>query len=207
VCNILILTAQPQMFQSVIGRTQRRRRPGILDGMHSAPLPATLRLHGIDWARYFAPVLFFGFLASLCLGLIAVSAFLATIRDPMMIAAAGLFGLLATGAAGAVILRLQMRWLRYTSVPISSDRQTALAALRRLAAEAGWRITRQGAGSLEARTPGSMFTEGERVCVEIREHQVLVASICDPNVGFSLVGHRRCQQHCERVRRAVQADV
>jgi hypothetical protein len=195
------------MSQSVIVRTQQQRRPGILNDMHSAPLPATLRLHGIDWARYFAPVLFFGFLASLCLGLIAVSAFLVTIPDAMMIAAAGLFGLLATGAAGAVILRLQMRWLRYTSVPISGDRQTALAALRRLAAEAGWRITRQGAGSLEARTPGTMFTEGERVCVEIRDHQVLVASICDPNVGFSLVGHRRCQQHCERVRRAVQSDV
>ena len=195
------------MSQSVIVRTQLRRRPGILDDMHSAPLPATLKPHGIDWARYFAPVLFFGFLASLCLGLIAVSAFLVTIPDAMMIAAAGLFGLLATGSAGAVILRLQMRWLRYTSVPISGDRQTALAALRRLAAEAGWHITRQGAGDWEARTPGSMFTEGERVCVEIRDHQVLVASICDPNVGFSLVGHRRCQQHCERVRGAVQSDV
>jgi hypothetical protein len=195
------------MSQSVIVRTRRRRRPGILDDMHSAPLPATLRLHGIDWARYFAPVLFFGFLASLCLGLIAVSAFLVTIPDATLIAAAGLFGLLATGAAGAVILRLQMRWLRYTSIPISSDRQTALAALRGLATEAGWHITRQGAGGWEARTPGSMFTEGERVCVEIRDHQVLVASICDPNVGFSLVGHRRCQQHCERVRRAVQSGV
>jgi hypothetical protein len=195
------------MCQSVIGRTQLQRRPGILKDMHSAPLPATLRLHGIDWARYFAPVLFFGFLASLCLGLIAVSAFLATVRDPVMIAVAGLFGLLATGAAGTVILRLQMRWLRYTSIPISSDRQTVLAALRRLAAEAGWSVTRQGAGSLEARTPGTMFTEGERVCVEIRDHELLVASICDPNVGFSLVGHRRCQQHCERVRQAVQADV
>jgi hypothetical protein len=207
VCNILILAARPPMSWSVIVRTQPQRRPGILKDMHSAPLPATLRLHGIDWARYFAPVLFFGFLASLCLGLIAVSAFLVTIRDPMMVAAAGLFGLLATGAAGAVVLRLQMRWLRYTSIPISCDPETALAALRRLATEAGWRITRQTAGGLEARTPGTMFAEGERVFVEIRDQQVLVASICDPDVGFSLVGHQRCQQHCERVRQAVQADV
>ncbi len=50
-----------------------------------------------------------------------------------------------------------------------------------------------------------MFAEGERVCVEFRDDQVLVASICDPNVGFSLVGHQRCVQHCEQVRRAVLA--
>jgi hypothetical protein len=30
-----------------------------------------------------------------------------------------------------------------------------------------------------------------------------VACICDPDVGFSLVGRRRCQQHRELVRQAV----
>jgi hypothetical protein len=171
--------------------------------MYSATLPATLRLHGIDRARYFAPVMFFAFLAALCLATIAVSAFLVTFHDALAIGAAGLFGMLATGAAGAVILRLQLRWLRYTAIPITTDRQTALAAIGRLVTEAGWRITRQGDDSLEARTPDTLFAEGERVCVEIRDRQVLVASICDPNVGFSLVGHQRCRQHCERVRRAV----
>jgi hypothetical protein len=173
--------------------------------MHSATVPTTLRLQGIDWARYFAPVMLFAFLAALCLALIAVSAFLVSIHDALAITAAGLFGMLATGAAGAVILRLQLRWLRYTAIPISTDPATALAAVRRLAAEAGWRIARQAADGLEARTPDTLFAEGERVSVEIRDHEVLVASICDPNVGFSLVGHRRCQQHCERVRQAVLA--
>ncbi len=171
--------------------------------MYSATLPATLRLHGIDRARYFAPVMFFAFLAALCLATIAVSAFLVTFHDALAITAAGVFGMLATGAAGAVILRLQLRWLRFTAIAITTDRHTALAAIRRLAAEAGWRITRQADDGLEARTPDTLFAEGERVCVEIRDQQVLVASICDPNVGFSLVGHQRCQQHCERVRRAV----
>jgi len=50
-----------------------------------------------------------------------------------------------------------------------------------------------------------MFAEGERVYVEFHDREVLVASICDPDVGFSLVGHKRCLQHCDRVRRAVLA--
>ncbi len=173
--------------------------------MHSATAPATFRLQGIDRARYFAPVAFFAFLAALCLALITVSAFLVTIHDALAIAVAGMFGMLATGAAGAVILRLQLRWLRYTAIPISTDPDLALAAVRRLVAEAGWRLTRQADDGLEARTPDTLFAEGERISVQIRDHAVLVASICDPNVGFSLVGHQRCQQHCERVRRAVLA--
>ena len=48
--------------------------------MHSATLP-TLQLQGIDRARYFAPVVFFGFLAALCLALITVSPFLVTFHD------------------------------------------------------------------------------------------------------------------------------
>jgi hypothetical protein len=173
--------------------------------MHSAALPATLKLHGLDRARYFAPVAFLGFLAALCLALITVSAFLVTIRDALAIAAAGLFGLMLTGGTGAVILKLQLRWLRYASIPISGDRDPAFAAVRQLVSDAGWRILRQDASGLEARTPGTMFAEGERVYVEFRDREALVASICDPDVGFSLVGHKRCLEHCDRVRRAVLA--
>jgi len=171
--------------------------------MRSATAPATLKLQGIDRARYFAPVAFFAFLAALCLALITVSPFLVTVHDALAIAVAGFFGLLATGASGAVILRLQLRWLRYTAIPISTDPQLAFESVRRLVHDAGWRITRQAQDGLEARTPDTLFAEGERVSVKIRDHEVLVASICDPNVGFSLVGHERCQEHCERVRRAV----
>jgi len=171
--------------------------------MHSAAFPTTLRLQGIDRARYFAPVVFFGFLAAMCLALVTVSAFLVTIRDAMAIAAAGLFGLLATGGVGALILRLQLRWLRYTAIPLSIAPDLALAAARRAAAEAGWTLSRQDSRGFDALTPGTMFAEGERVSVQIRDQQLLVASICDPTVGFSLTGHQRCLQHCERLRQAV----
>jgi hypothetical protein len=171
--------------------------------MYSASLPATVQLRGLDRARFFAPAMFFGALALLCLGLIALSPFLVTIHDAIAIAAAGVFGLLATGAAAALILRLQLRWLRYASVPLGTDAATARGAIHRLAAQAGWRITRENATSLEARTTGTLFDDGERICIEIGEHELRVASLCDPTVGFSLVGQRRCRQHCEQVRRAV----
>jgi hypothetical protein len=171
--------------------------------MHSATLP-TLELQGADRARYFAPVVFFGFLAALCVALISVTPFLVAFHDAMVLAAAGVFGLLATAGVGFVILRAQLRLLRYSSVPISIEADQALEAVRRLAIDAGWKITRQAAGCLEAETPGSMFAQGERVSVRIRDQQLLVASICDPQVGFSLTGHQRCLQHCERVREAVR---
>jgi len=171
--------------------------------MHSATLPATVQLRGIDRARFFAPVMFFGALAVLCLGLIALAPFLVTIQDAVAIAAAGLFGLLATGSAGALILYWQLRWLRYTSVPLDTDAATARAAIQRLIVQSGWRITRADANSLELRTAGTLFDDGERICIEIGEHELRVASLCDPTVGFSLVGQRRCLQHCEQVRRAV----
>jgi hypothetical protein len=56
-----------------------------------------------------------------------------------------------------------------------------------------------------ARTPGSVLSEGEIVAVQFRQHDVLVASICDPGAGFSLVGRSRCTQNRELVRRAVSA--
>ena len=171
--------------------------------MHSATLPATLKLHGADRARYFAPVVFFGLLASLCLALIAVSPFLVTLPDALAITAAGLFGLISTAIAGALILRTRLRWLRYASIPLHSDRAAAAAAVRQLVSDAGWRVTRQSVNGLEARTPGTMFAEGELVSVEFRDQEVLVASICDPQIGFSLVGHQRCLQHCDRIRQAV----
>jgi hypothetical protein len=48
-----------------------------------------------------------------------------------------------------------------------------------------------------------MLQEGERVAVQFRDQQVLIACICDPGVGFSLVGRRRCQHNREQVRCAV----
>ncbi len=171
--------------------------------MHSATFPESLKLHGVDRARYFAPVVFFAFLACLCLAMIAVSAFVVTLRAAIAIAVAGLFGFLATGGAGALVLRLQLRWLRYTAIPTAATAEAALAAVRTVVAEAGWKVAHESTDSLEARTPGGMFVEGERIYVEIRPHEVLVASICDPNVGFSLVGQERCRQHCQRVRQAI----
>ncbi len=165
-----------------------------------------LELAGIERAKYFAPVAICGYLAALCAALIVTSAFLANMRDSLAITAAGVFGLLVSGGLGAAILRSQLLQLNYLHIPTSSDAQANFNAVERLARDSGWHvIVREPGRCLRARTQGSILTEGEIVSVRFRQRDVLVASICDPSVGFSLVGRRRCIQHRELVREAVTA--
>ena len=166
--------------------------------------PERLRLAGVERAKYFAPVAVCGYLAALCLGLIVTSAFLDNIRDAIAITAAGIFGLLMSGSLGGAILRMQLRQLRYQVVPTQDDPLANFEAVRRLVQSSGWHLTANVPGKcLEARTSGSILSEGEIVAVKFHDHDVLVASICDPSVGFSLVGQRRCAQNREAVRLAV----
>ncbi|MFI4913764.1 MAG: hypothetical protein ACHQAR_01015 [Steroidobacterales bacterium] len=89
-------------------------------------------------------------------------------------------------------------------VPTSSDPRTNFQAVRAAVHAAGWLILREDpARRLEAQAIGSSLNPGERVVVQFRDNDVLIASICDPSVGFSLVGRRRCREHRELVRRAV----
>jgi len=166
-----------------------------------------LQLAGFERAKYFAPVAICGYLAGLCAALIVTSAFLENMRDAIAITAAGVFGLLVSGGLGAAILRVQLRELRYTVVPTQSDALANFETVGRLAQSSGWHITAKEPGRrLIARTSGSILSEGELVAVQFRKHDVLVASICDPGVGFSLVGRRRCTQNRELVRLAVSAE-
>ena len=166
--------------------------------------PERLKLVGLDRAKYFAPVAICAYLAGLCVALIVTSAFVENMPDVLAITAAGIFGLLVSGALGAAILRVQLKELSYVVVSTHADAITNFQAVSRLAASSGWHITAEVPGRcLEARTTGSILTEGEIVAVKFRQSDVLVASICDPGVGFSLVGRRRCLQNREAVRLAV----
>lgn len=167
-----------------------------------------LQLAGIERAQYFAPVAICGYLAALCLALTVTSAFLVNMRDARAITAAGIFGLLVSGGLGALVLRSQLRELRYVVVTTQSDPIANFEAVGRLAQSSGWHVTAEEPGrrlQAPARTPGSVLSEGEIVAVQFRQHEVLVASICDPAVGFSLVGRSRSTQNRELVRRAVSA--
>jgi hypothetical protein len=166
--------------------------------------PERLQLAGIERAKYFAPVAICGYLAALCLALIVTSPFLVNMHDAIAITAAGVFGLLASAGLGAIFLRSQLRELRYMVVPTLSDPIANFEAVGRLAQSSGWQVTSEEPGRrLQARTSGSILSEGEIVAVQFRQHDVLVASICDPGVGFSLVGRSRCIQNRELVRLAV----
>jgi hypothetical protein len=187
-------------LRSLINLTITAWRPADTGVMHTA----SLHLHGLDRVRYFAPIAFCGFLCALCLALVITSAFLTTIHDAIAIAAAGLFGLFACAALGATFLRVQLRSLRYVAVPTRLSPLASFEAVRHLAHEMGWRIVREQTGAhIDARTSDSMLHEGEIVAVEFQPHAVLIASISDPSVGFSLIGQRRCQRNVALVRRAV----
>lgn len=169
-----------------------------------AERPEHLKLGGLERAKYFAPVAICAYLAALCLALIITSAFLDNIRDAIAITAAGVFGLLTSGGLGAAILRTQLRELRYTVISTGADALANFEAVRRLAQSDGWHITAKEPGQyLEARTSGSVLSEGELIAVKFRQQDVLVACICDPSVGFSLVGRRRCIQYRDLVRQTV----
>jgi len=163
-----------------------------------------LKLYGADWARYFAPVAFCAYLAVICVALIVTSAFLHNLSEALAVTAAAVFGLLLSCALGMGVLGMQLRELRYLSVPTAFDSESDFELVARLARGLGWQLTREEPGlRLDARTTGSLLQQGELVVVQFRPQQVLIASICDPGVGFSLVGRRRCQQNRELLRRAI----
>jgi hypothetical protein len=162
-----------------------------------------LRLHGSDRLRYFAPVAVCAYLAAICLALIVTSAFLHNLAEAVAVSAAAAFGLLLAGALGAGMLGMQLRELRYLTVTTGFDAVENLQQVLQLARELGWQPIREQPGRLDVRTADSMLQQGELVVVLFRERQVLIACICDPGVGFSLVGRRRCQHNRELVRRAV----
>jgi len=163
-----------------------------------------LRLDGWDRARYFMPTAICLYLTLLCLVLVVTSVFLASVQNTVAIAAAGLFGVVLSGGLGLVLWTAQRRDLRYITVETSVDAATNFEIVQAAAHRAGWRIVRGEPGRrLEARTSVLLLDEGERVAVQFRGSDVQVASICDPSVGFSLVGRRHCGEHRELVRRAL----
>jgi hypothetical protein len=163
-----------------------------------------LRLTGVQRTQYFAPVAMCAYLATLCAAICITAVFLNNPRQEAAALAAGLFGLLLSAALGAAVLFVQLNEMRYRTVTTPADATTNFEAVHRLAQHLGWQITLAEVGSrLEAITPDSMSQEGELVSVQLRQNQVLIASICNPNVGFSLIGRRRCQRNRELIRQAV----
>jgi hypothetical protein len=160
----------------------------------------------MDGLMYFAPALFFGYLAALCTALTLTSVFLVRMRNPEAIAGAGIFGLLVTAGIGALLLRAQLNDLRYVRFATHADAQSNYAAVLASIRTAGWSITRdEPAQLIDARVSDSLLSRGEWVAVRFRGSEVWIASICDPRIGFSLVARRRCRHYKELIRSAVSA--
>jgi hypothetical protein len=163
-----------------------------------------LKLPRLDRLIYFAPALFFGYLAALCTALILTSAFLVKVHNPEAIAGAGIFGLLVTAGLGALLLRAQLNDLRYVRFTTRSDSAANYRSVLNVIRAAGWTITANEPGQLiDARVSDSLLSRGEWVAVRFRDQDVWIASICDPRIGFSLVARRRCRHYKELVKSAV----
>jgi len=165
-----------------------------------------MRLKGIEWWRYFAPTLICSYLMLMCVALLVTSWFLPRDQNSLAIGATAIYGVLFSGLIAWLFWRAQRRDLRYQRVPTETRAATYFAPVQAAIAEAGWEIREQQVGArIEAQTIGTFLLRGERISVEFVGYEVLVASICDPSVGFSLAGRRKCQAHREMVRCVVLA--
>jgi hypothetical protein len=163
-----------------------------------------MQLTGVDRLRYFVPTAICIYLAALCVVLIVTSAFLVSLQNAVAVTAAGLFGLVLSSGLGLLFWRAQRRDLRFLRVTTTSDAQSNFEAVRSAVYRAGWRVLTEEPGHrLEAQTAGRLLNVGERVAVQFRGSEVLIASICDPSIGFSLAGRRHCAAHRELVRQVV----
>jgi hypothetical protein len=163
-----------------------------------------MELTRMDRLRYFVPTAICIYLAALCAVLIVTSAFIVSPQNAVAASVAGLFGLFMSGGLGLIFWRAQRRDLQFLRVTTASDARSNYEVVRSAVDRAGWRVLVEDPGrALLAQTSGAVLDVGERVAVRFRDSDVLVASICDPSIGFSLAGRRHCAGHREFVRQVV----
>src|ERR1700691_264788 len=163
-----------------------------------------MKLTGVDRLRYFVPTAICIYLAALCAVLIVTSAFMVSRQNAVAVTVAGLYGLLLSGGLGLIFWYAQRRDLQFLRITTSSDAQSNFEAVRSAVGRDGWRLLVHEPGCrLVAQTSGALLDVGERVAVQFHDSDVLVASICDPSIGFSLAGRRHCADHREYVRQVV----
>jgi hypothetical protein len=166
--------------------------------------PERLTLHGLSWLRYYAPLGLCGFIAGICVALLGAAWFINDLGQAVGISVAGGFGLLMSSALGFTVLVLQRKELNFYTYESAVPAEQAYGRVRGMMSAELWRVVLEEPGCrLEAETAGSLLEQGELVSVRFAGYTVLVASICDPRVGFSLAGMRRCKRHRHAVHHAL----
>lgn len=166
-----------------------------------------MQLTRADRARYFAPTMICGYVMTLCAALIVTSAFLRALPDVAALTAAGVFGFILSGGLGLILWRAQRRDLRFVRLKTPHDASNNYLAVRAAVERAGWKVTNEDPDrQLQIETAQDIFAAGDHLVVKFRGREVLIAGICDPGVGFSLVGRRRCAANCDWLRGTVLSD-
>jgi len=174
--------------------------------MKTLDLPRTnhFALRGSDRLRYFGPSLFVGYLTVLCAALTLISAAFTTLPDPAAIIATGIMGTALTGGLTLLVFKVQRRDLRYRTMTTRRNAEANYATVYATVTTAGWIIVRSHPGqSIEVEVSGTFLSRGEMISCVFQGQNVKLAAICDPQVGFSLAGRRRCREHLQRITEAL----
>ncbi len=163
-----------------------------------------MQLGRLDRVRYFVPTVICAYLAVLCTVLMVTSAFLVSLQNAVAVTVAGLFGLVLSSGLGWFFWRSLRRDLLLTRVTTARSAPANQDLVRAAALAAGWTLLRDEPGKrLDAQTSVMLLSVGERVEVHFIGGDVLIGSVCDPSVGFSLVGRQHCEAHRTLIRRAL----
>jgi hypothetical protein len=156
--------------------------------------------------RYYLPVALCLYIALVCLALVVTAWFLPQRRVALGTMASGAGGLIMSIGLGSIMLWVQRRELRYDELSTSRCAEENYDRVLALAQTQGWLLSEQQRPLyLQAHSADTLLHAGELIEVRFEGRRVWVASICDPQVGFSLLGRRRSRAHRERVRRSVLA--
>jgi len=167
--------------------------------------PPHLKLAGRAWLRHYGPAALAGYIALICLAVVITALFLHDREKELTVVAAGLFGLVSSTTLAAALWIGQHRQLRYHRIVTGHDVHTNRQRVRAVALAQQWHLTWEDPVTQHwASASGAGLHRGEIVAVRFRDGEVAIASFCDPAVGFSLVGRRRCLQHRALLQQALQ---
>jgi hypothetical protein len=155
------------------------------------------------WSRvlYYAPLAMCGFITLICLALLCVAGFVADRGQAAALAVVGGLGIAVSVALGIAAFKLQRGELRYHVYNLPYPAEHAYQRVRAMMSVAQWQVMLEEKDRrLDAETADFLLEHAELVSVRFLRREVWIASICDPRVGFSLAGKRRCAHHREKIR-------
>lgn len=165
----------------------------------SAARPGHVELTGREQLRFYAPTLLAAWLAGLCIAFTVVSAYLTSVRDPLVLTAAGLFGFLSSGSLAVALFFSQRAQLRYRPLPTACSHAEIRTRLSTLARESGWTVLIDEPHRWCAECRSSPWLREALVYVQIAPGDTRIAVLPDFDAGRSVGARTRLTELRQRV--------